>query len=317
MCSRCRELKWLADDRIQPLMAFQVPAAHEGLVEEVEGRFRLLLAKHIVTGVTEFQFNKWLTNFLTDEDRYLAARLLENLTFRSQDMVGSAIAHILQCILPTEFLRLGLRFPSIEHFMQEVSAGGAHQPVRFVEVEGGNQPGKSGAVLMRELHRLGNVHNELLIKAKDIEGLTASVKALVFVDDMLGTGKQFTKFAKANRLAEEAGKRKLIYCPLAAYTDGLKKLAVACPWLVVRPVEEFGPKHRFFRGEDARPEVWAIDRVNLVADVRAHMATLCERGGISTSGYGLELLIGFHHATPNNTLPVMYAKPPWNHLLVR
>ncbi len=69
---------------------------------------------------------------------------------------------------------------------------------------------------------------------------------------MLGTGKQFTDFAKANRLAEESGKRKLIYCPLAAYTDGLKKLADECPWLVVCPVEVFGPKHRFFRGEDAR-----------------------------------------------------------------
>jgi len=298
-------------------MAFHVPAADEGLFEEVESRFRLLLAKHIVTGITEFQFNKWLTNFLTDEDRYLAARLLENLTFRSQEMVGSAIAHILQCILPAELRRVGLRFPSIEDFMQAVSAGGAHHPVRFVEVEGGNQPGKSGAVLMRELHRLGNVHNGLLIKAQDIKGLTGSVKALVFVDDMLGTGTQFIAFAKANHLADETGKRKLIYCPLAAYSDGLKNLANECPWLVVCPVEVFGPKHRFFRGEDARPEVWSIDRVNLVAEVRAHMEMMCKRGGISSSGYGLELLIGFHHATPNNTLPVMYAKTPWNHLLVR
>lgn len=298
-------------------MAFHVPTADEGLFDEVERRFRLLLAKHIVTGITEFQFNKWLTNFLTDEDKYLAARLLQNLTFRSQDMVGSAIAHILQCILPAELRRLGIRFPSIEQFMQEISVGGGHQPLRFVEVEGDSQPGKSGAVLMRELHRLGGVNNGLLIKAKDINGLATSTKALVFIDDMLGTGKQFTDFAKANRFAELAGKRELIYCPLAAYTDGLEKLADECPWLIVRPVEVFGPKHRFFRGEDARPEIWGIDQVNLVVDVRAHMANLCKRGGIPTSRFGLELLIGFHHATPNNTLPVMYAKSPWNHLLVR
>lgn len=298
-------------------MAFRVPTANEGLFDEVEHRFRLLLAKHIVTGITEFQFNKWLTNFLTNEDRYLAARLLQNLTFRSQDMVGSAIAHVLQCILPAELRRLGLSFPSIEQFMLEISVGGEHQPLRFVEVEGDNQPGKSGAVLMRELHRLGNVHKGLLIKAKDINDLAASAKALVFIDDMLGTGKQFTDFAKASRLAELAGERELIYCPLAAYADGLKKLADVCPWLIVRPVEVFGPKHKFFRGEDARPEIWAIDGVNLVADVRAQMAALCTRGRIPTSRYGLELLIGFHHATPNNTLPVMYAKNPWNHLLVR
>lgn len=89
--------------------------------DDVERRFRLLLAKGIVTGITEMQFNKWLTNLNTDEDRYLGARLLENLTFRSEQMVGSAIAHILECILPGELRRLRVAVTSVDDFRVSVS----------------------------------------------------------------------------------------------------------------------------------------------------------------------------------------------------
>lgn len=194
-------------------MAFHVPVAHEELFDRVERQFRLLLSKHVVTGITEIDFNKWLSNFYTEEDKYLAARLLENLTFRSQEMVGSAIAHILQCILPGELRRVGLRIESVDEFIQDVTSGRAQKFVRFVEVEGGDEPGKSGAVLVRELHRLGSVHKALLCKVDAIKHLPGSVKCLVFVDDMLGTGTQFVTFAEESALAAEAAKRKLIYCP--------------------------------------------------------------------------------------------------------
>ncbi|MGM9513107.1 hypothetical protein ACS5PK_02515 [Roseateles sp. DB2] len=42
-------------------MALFVPEAHAGLFEKVERRFRLLLCKNIVTGITETQFDMWLT----------------------------------------------------------------------------------------------------------------------------------------------------------------------------------------------------------------------------------------------------------------
>lgn len=302
-------------------MTFHVPDRHAGLFDEVERRFRHLLSKAIVTGVTEMQFDKWLTNLRTDEDRYLGARLLENLTFRSEQMVGSAIAHILECILPCELRRLGIPVTSVDEFIASVRQGGAGHPVRFVEVDDpkGKQPGKSGAVIMREVHRLGGVAKSLMILASNMDSLPADVRCLVFVDDMLGTGTQFKKFATQHRLEGLATTRGLIYCPLAAYTSGLKLLADDCPWLKVCPVEEFGEQHRFFRCDPGRPEIWAVDMENTVADVRAHMASLCNRAGIKAStSYALELMIGFHHATPNNTLPVMYTQSPtWHNLLIR
>lgn len=267
-------------------MAFTIPAQHAGLFEEVERRFRLLLAKQIVTGVSELQFDKWLTNSQTDEDRYLCARLLENLTFRSEQMVGSAIGHILQCILPGELRRLGVGVASVDELQASLAQGGRQHPVRFVEVDDprGRQPGKSGPVIMRELHRLGGIANSLMCRANDLDGLPATVKILVFVDDMLGTGTQFRTYADRNGLQRQAPGRGLLYCPLAAYIDGLKLLADECGWLKVCPVEEFGPQHRFFRGKPDDQSIWAIDGTNTVADVRAHMQAMCDRGGIVATG---------------------------------
>lgn len=302
-------------------MTFYVPEKHVCLFEDVEQRFRLLLAKNIVTGISEMQFDKWLSNLISEEDRYLAARLLENLIFRSEQMVGSAIAHILQCILPCELRRIGIPISSVDDFVDSLTSGDRSLPVRFVEIDDptGRRPGKSGAVLMRELHRLGGVANSLTCLSSAIDRQPPTVKCLIFIDDMLGTGTQMTSFAKAHKLADVSAKHSLIYCPLAAFEDGLKHLAKECPWLQVCPVEVFGQEHRFFRCKADEPQIWAIDNINTVADVRAHMDAICQRGRIGGAArFTLELLIGFHHATPNNTLPIMHASSPeWHNLLIR
>lgn len=302
-------------------MAFNVPEKYVGLFGDVEQRFRLLLSKNIVTGISEMQFDKWLSNLISEEDQYLAARLLENLTFRSEQMVGSAIDHILQCILPCELRRMGISLPSVDDFIESLSCGDRNLPIRFVEMDDpkGRRPGKSGAVLMRELHRLGGVHNSLTCLSSAVDTQPPAIKCLVFIDDMLGTGTQMESFAKAHTLASVSSKHRLVYCPLAAFEDGLDHLAQKCPWLQVCPVEVFGQEHQFFRGKADEPEIWAIDNTNTVADVRAHMEAICRRGGIGgPASYALELLIGFHHATPNNTLPIMHASSRgWHNLLIR
>ena len=302
-------------------MTFYVPEAHVGLFEEVDRRFRLLLCKNIVTGVTETQFDKWLSNLLTDEDKYLAARLLENLTFRSEQMVGSAIGHILQCILPCELRRLGVLIPSVDEFIESLERGGRAHPVRFVEIDDpkGERPGKSGAVLIRELHRLGGVNTSLTCFPNAISNQPASVKCLVFIDDMLGTGTQMETYSRVHQLNAISQKHHLIYCPLAAFESGLTHLAKECPWLQVCPVEVFSESHQFFRSDPEHTLMWAIDKANTVVDVRAHMESLCKRGEVrSPAAFALELLLGFHHATPNNTLPIMHvSSPTWHNLLTR
>lgn len=303
-------------------MPFRVPETYQGLYDEVVGRFRRLLYKGVVTGISDIRLNQWLTNFVSDEEKYLAARVLENLTFRSEAMVSSAIEHLCECILPCELRRLGIgSWRSVDEFVGSLAVGSDAHPVRFVAVDGTHEqtPGKSGAVIIREFHRHGRVHKSLTCRPENLGSLPLDVRCLVFVDDMLGTGRQFATFAEHYSLHEYRDRLSLIYSPLIAHEKGLQKLRRDCSWLTVLPVEEFNSSHQFFRSTTDDPNLWAIDGINSVNDVRQHVRSMSERGGISaTTSHSLNLLLGFQHATPNNSLPILYAQSArWQNLLIR
>ena len=61
-------------------MAFHVPTDHQSFFRDVDLRFRLLLSKSIITGIDSIRLNNWLANFVSPEDKYLAAHLLNGLT---------------------------------------------------------------------------------------------------------------------------------------------------------------------------------------------------------------------------------------------
>ena len=303
-------------------MAFHVPEPFEELYDQVVDRFRMLLRRGVVTGITPIGLDRWLNNFASDQDRYLAARLLENLTFRSERMVASAIAHLCECLLPCELRRLNIgKFQDVDQFVESLESGGADHPVRFVAVDGAfdDTPGKSGAVIIREFQRHGPISKSLTCKPESLGASPASVRCLVFVDDMLGTGTQFTKFEKHYNLRALQPAKHLMYCPLVAHEKGLAKLKKDFPWLSVLPVEQFGTEHQFYRPLEDDAKTWAIDGSNVVDDVRLYVKQLCALHQIpATTHHSLSLLLGFQHATPNNTLPILYAKSStWQNLLIR
>lgn len=301
-------------------MAFHVPPAHEGLYDQVVSRFRMLLRRHVITGITDIRLNLWLKNFVSLDEQYLAARVLDNLSYRSQAMVTSAIQHVHECMLPCELRRRGIGdFANVDEFVESLRSGDATHPVRFVAVDGGQDtPGKSGPVIIRQFQRDG-VAKALTCKPENLAALPAAVKCLVFVDDMLGTGRQFAGFVETYKLNTYAGTHAIIYCPLIAHKKGLEKLTTRFPWLTLLPVEVFDAAHQFYRAGEKDPTLWAIDGVNRLDDVRGFVKTLCEKRNIpATTQHSLNLLLGFEHATPNNSLPLLYAESPqWNFLLKR
>ncbi len=300
-------------------MVFHVPPAHEALYDQVVSRFRMLLRRGVITGITDVRLNLWLKNFVSNEDQYLAARVLENLSYRSQAMVTSAIQHVNECVLPCELRRRGIgNFAGVDELVESLRSGDATHPVRFVAVDGGQVPGKSGEVIIRQFQRDG-VSKALTCRPENLGSLPATVKCLVFVDDMLGTGKQFSGFAAQYKLDTYAKTHAVIYCPLIAHQKGLDALATKFPWLTLLPVEVFGAAHQFYQGATKSPTLWAIDGVNLVDEVRAFVKALCAKRNIpATTKHSLNLLLGFEHATPNNSLPLLYAESAqWNFLLKR
>lgn len=294
-------------------MSFFVPEQHAGLYDEVTQRFRLLIRKQVISTIDEIDFDNWLSNFVTEEDQYLAARLLDGLMFRSTAMINSSIDQLLQCILPGKLRSWGAySHSSIEDYLSSLEAGNSNSPVRFVAIDHtypNEEPGKSGSVLIRHFRRHALISKNLTCRPEAIASLPETVKVLVFVDDIVGSGKQFGKFAKYHKLAEQTGVRNLIYCPLIAYQGGLETIARDQPWLTLSPVEVLNSKHCFYCPNTDNPILWAADEENLVDDVRGHVNQLASANGIpATTKFSLDLLVGFEHSTPNNTIPLLWAR---------
>lgn len=293
-------------------MAFHVPSDRRGFYGDVVHRFRHLLHKGIITGIDPIRLNGWLGNFFTDEDKYLAAHLLSRLTYRADAMVKSSFQHLAHCELPCVLrAKRILAFDDLDSFGRILSGDDAATPFRFVAVDGTFEktPGKSGAVVIRAFRRHLNVSKLLLCRPERLAELPASVKALIFVDDLVGTGHQFQIFSTHYKLAELTKQRTLVYCPLLAFKSGLTDLAKNLPWLEIHPVETLDEGHQFFHPSYKDETIWGADEANTVLDVRAHVADLCKHNQIpTTTRHTLDLVVAFEHAVPNNSVSMLSMK---------
>jgi hypothetical protein len=110
----------------------------------VHTRFRILIEKSALAGIDEINFNRWLSNFHTDKEKYFAAQVLDNLTFRSEMMLASSIHHIVSSILPCELRRNGFWSGSVDEFVGATHEYSGSLPLRFVEVEDKSGTGLKG-----------------------------------------------------------------------------------------------------------------------------------------------------------------------------
>jgi hypothetical protein len=302
-------------------MSFHVPEKNASLFLEVQQRFRMLLKKRIVTGIDEETLDCWLANFRTDEERYFAACMLARLIFRSKSMIDSSIDQLLHCMLPTYLRQKGLYpYDDIDSFLDSIQQDDSAHFIRFVGVDGSKQhdTGKSGVVVIRHYKRKARIPKSLTTRPDALDQLPEHVRCVVFLDDMLGTGKQFETFSKTHALAGKSDVH-IVYCPLVAFQDGLGNLSKKCPWLTVLPIETLDERHQFFRESTQTAGLWAVDEVNTVVDARAFYDRLAKKRGIpQTTRHGLDLLLGFEDSTPNNSLSVLWARSDdWANLLTR
>lgn len=304
-------------------MTFFVPEQYSQLFDEVTQRFRLLIRKRVLHKIDEIVLDNWLGNFISAEDRYIAARILDGLIYRSEPMLYSSIDQLLQCVLTSQLRQWDLYSPkSIEDFLSSLKDGDPSHPVRFVAIDksfANEEPGKSGDIIIRHVRQRGRVSAKLTCSPESIPSLPDSVKVLVFVDDIIGSGKQFKKFAKFHELDVHAARFKSLYCPMMAYDDGVATIQHAYPWLTVSPIEMLSERHRFYHADSEEANKWAADKTNTIADVREHVSALAVAAGIPpATKFSLELLVAFDHSTPNNTLPLLWARSDkWHPLLTR
>lgn len=313
-------------------MPFKIPIDKErgNFSVRTQRRFELLLRNHVLEGLEFNRLRQWKRNFASDEQQYLAAHLLNSLIYRSDRMLESSCRHLLHMVLPNVLERQKkATWKSLEEFLKMIRNGDRSLKLRFLAVEGNlKEPNgklvpvvaKSGSTMLRLFKRACDVPAGLVIHPGQIRTLSAlEVQTLVIIDDCLGTGTQFKKFADAYDLGEQSMPRTVIYVPFVAHPEGIGELRRALPKVIVEPIEKLAPNCDFFAAMKDKPTVWARDRVNLVADVKAAYTSLLQSKGVTPeSSFGLGLSLVFQNATPNNTLKAFYTEEgQWHHLFKR
>ena len=130
---------------------------------------------------------------------------------------------------------------------------------------------------------------------------------VVFVDDFVGTGTQFSTFLRRHRLTHLVHERRCCYVAVAAHSTGIQHLRSTFPQLPVSAVDLLEPRNSLFHAESlAFP-----DGTNAIADARAFYYEMLDSFHIRSSqfrdGYGgLALSYAFAHGVPNNSTPLLW-----------
>ena len=135
----------------------------------------------------------------------------------------------------------------------------------------------------------------------------------VFIDDFCGSGKQGTAYSKdiVEDIKSLAPKAMVAYYVLFATTDGISKVKTQTKFDDAQAIFELDPSFKCFSADSRffRSTLADIDKSFCMQMCRAYGNTLVPTP--HALGYDdSELLIGFHHNTPDNTLPIIWYDEP-------
>jgi hypothetical protein len=237
---------------------------------------------------------KWFDNFKTSEFEY-ALMILRSLKFFSYNDVDEQLNKMsgeLKNLFHNDFSTVGF-------FGLGISAGAS-----------GNQ-------------YLYSLKQKLSLKGinfpKDFNQLHPSIKSIVFIDDIIGTGNQASDLS--NKYLRNISVNK-IYYSLMAFESGLNKVKQSSPFDMVFTTKLLRESEKAF--SDSTEIFTDISIRTKIKDMAINYGCILYPKG--PLGYDdSQALIAFSHSTPNNTLPIIWASEnnektigvPWNPLWER
>lgn len=294
----------------------EIPNGVNIYIDRISNRCDNLITSGIWSGLDRNRLRYWLESFKQIEDKYFAAMMLDNLIFRSEGQTKSLMIQSVQKAIP-QLLQDVPYFDSYRGKWLELLGKGGPS-IRVVPViRRKDGPTQSGNTIGREYSRLINVKKEIIIDPSNIEKAKLNgTKLIIFVDDSLFTGDQFSDF-----FSDVAGYFDqdlfAVYIPLCAHQNGIDNIQSKYPQLRVTSADILNTKNSFFKnGSELTP-----DGINTYAALKEVYLKLVNqripdyKGEIE--GYGkLSLIYGFYNATPNATLPLLWSKENSNQFLL-
>ena len=261
---------------------------------------------------------RWLDNFKDDKEKYLAASVLSELIYRNRETVTSMGYNIFSIIIPQILEELGIyHVDDIEQWMNDINSPkeARNLPLRTSVINNvDSKVTKSGDLIHTFLQR-DFFDKNLGVRVENLRKLPEKIKAIVFFDDMLGSGTQIDTFMTETKL-DELGK-KIIFIPFAAIRESAMKIQAKYKNLIIRPVEYLDDNHNFFRKTN-----WRINRSHFYSheDFLNLYIDMCDKNSIKNPlGFGeLGLSYVLTNSTPNNNLSFLwFENDEWNRLFKR
>lgn len=300
--------------------SFRLPNHGALYTESIFDRCRDLITYNVWDGIPPHRLDSWIENFGTERERYLAAKILDALIYRSKDQTIALSKQLFQRVVP-DLQRRRQIAPVLGDAYTRLK-GNADPGVRIVPVTLPGRPVQSGYSVGRYLRRDLLFSDEWLVDCSDVPSLVASGYVVIFFDDFLGTGTQFVDFVCETGLRPALGTRRCVYAPLVAHKAGIEKLNITYAGeLSVAAVETLDESHSLFHEEAGS----FPDGENSTGAARDFYYWLLKDRGIDVSGesrrgFGcFELTYAFEHAIPDNSLPVLWwtESPNWQPLFIR
>ncbi|WEK69476.1 MAG: hypothetical protein P0Y62_16775 [Candidatus Chryseobacterium colombiense] len=265
------------------------------------------------------KINLWLENFAAEERESLLF-LLTQFIFFSKFQVNNMLKSIYRDFIEysiVENFRINnsntLDKDSIEKNLEETL-----NKTRFVPI--GN-PSESSASLMYDFRTINKLKTSLFIEQGVADSTTDTIENFIFIDDICGSGNQVRKYAGSivTRIKSRFPSAKIHYYTLVANQKGIDYIS-GLKWFssidsVIRLDDSykcFESNSRFFKNHHDID----VNSLKTVCEKQGYklMASILEKQGIDEKnaihcqlGYdNNQLLLGFDHNTPDNTLPIIW-----------
>lgn len=304
---------------------FCIPKDGEAFINQIIERCENLTKAGIWEGLDTIRLGIWMNNFKTSTERYFAACILDALIYRSNAQTFAMMKQLFQQSLPN-ILRIQppVFTAEIDWYKQLQLPIYVKDPhIRIIPViKSTDPPTKSGPLVCRYYRRELKLNQNLMIWPWQIDfAKNIGVNAFLFVDDFLGTGDQFKQFMDNFSINDKLVNTDAIYAPLVAHEKGIEFLQKSYPELRICAVEKLTEKYNLF----TKDSLWFKDQDNINSPLSAYTFynNLVKDRDLPASEYltgygGFAIAYGFEHATPDNSLPILWERTKnWEPLLER
>jgi hypothetical protein len=262
------------------------------------------------------QYSKWLGNFSEGEEQLIAMYMLSKFMYFDNETIRELMVRIYEDLykrpIVYEIRKNNGETKDMDFIESEFEK--IRAKTRFLSI--GN-PSESSAHLLYFFRQENYLKRDLFIGPHELfvhnengEIITAKlaidgIDRIVVLDDFCGSGNQATRFNNefVKFIKEKNRDIHISYFALFAIEEGLEKVdnlsfdVAKSVFVLDKSYKCFSDESRFFDDENA--------------SLKEACKLMCEKYGKQISkipmGYNdCQMLLGFHHNTPNNTLPIFW-----------